>query len=103
MSKFLKFALLAIPVLSIGVYSSYQNHLSVISFEADGVVSYVAWDTKNHGMPLFEIKPEKGTVKKFHHQRIILHKDQIKIGDNFKKLAGSTNCLINNIQVPCIK
>ena len=103
MIKFLKFLLLAIPVLSFGVYLSIQERNSVLDFMAEGTVVTAKWNTKNHQMSLFEIKPLKGTIKTLHHSRVTLTPEQIKVGDHFSKQAGSTSCFINKVKVECIK
>jgi len=102
MPKFLKFLMLAIPVLSFGVFLSIQERNAVLDFMAEGTVVTAKWNTKNHQMSLFEIKPVKGTIKTLHHSRVTLTPEQIKVGDHFSKQAGSTNCFINEVKVVCI-
>jgi len=103
MPKFLKFILLAIPVLSFGVFLSFQERHSVLDFVAEGTVVTAKWNTKNHQMSLFEIKTVKGSIKTLHHSRVTLTPEQIKVGDHFSKQASSTNCFINEMKVECIK
>ena len=103
MTKFLKFLLIATPVIAIGIYSSIHDRYSVIDERFDGIVYHIDWKSKNHGMPLIEIKSRIGKVKKFHHFFISLTSDDIKVGDKFRKVSGSTNCFINDIEMECLE
>jgi hypothetical protein len=103
MSNFLKFLLLTIPVFAIGIFSSIKNDESIADLRLKGVVVYIDWESKNHGMPLIEIQSITGKVKKFHHYRINLSKSELKVGDDFEKLKGSRFCLINNKEIECIR
>jgi hypothetical protein len=103
MSNFFKFILLAIPVFAIGIYSSIKGDESIVDSQFKGVVFQIDWESKNHGMPLIQIRAITGKVKKFHHYRINLSRTDLKVGDNFEKLKGSRFCLINNIEVECIR
>jgi hypothetical protein len=95
--------MLAIPVFAIGIYSSIKSDESIVDLQFKGVVVYIDWESKNHGMPLIEIRAITGKVKKFHHYRINLSKSELKVGDDFEKLKGSRFCLINNKEVECIR
>ncbi|MEP0175775.1 MAG: hypothetical protein ABJD02_04275 [Paraglaciecola sp.] len=102
MSKLLKFVLLAIPVFAIGVYSSIKHDESIVDTHFKGVVIQIDWKSKNHGMPLIQVRATTGKVKKFHHYRINLSKSDLKVGDSFEKLKSSRFCLINNKEVECV-
>jgi len=103
MPKFVKFIALAIPVLGVGVFMSIRDHGSAERQGFSGHVSYIEWETRNHGMPLIEITRGNGTKVKFHHHRIILDSSQLKVGDLIAKVSGSKECEINKKLVPCIK
>lgn len=103
MSKFLRFLLLAVPVLSLGAYMAYIDSKTAISFGAEGTVVTAKWNTRNHQMSLFEIKPDKGSIKKLHHHKVTLQPEQIKVGDKFKKSPGSKSCFINEVEITCVR
>lgn len=93
---------MAIPILGFGVFESYLGHKEPESQSFDGWVSFVDWKSKNHGMPLIEIKRENGTVKRFHHSRIVLSSEQLNVGDRFIKESGSKYCDINGKAILCV-
>lgn len=103
MSKFIKFTVLAIPVLGIGVFMSIQDHDEAEQLAFSGRVSFIEWESRNHGMPLIEVSRSNGTKVKFSHYRIILDSTQLKLGDSITKASGSKVCEINKKAVPCIK
>ncbi len=102
MANKLKFIILFVCVAPIAGVFVYLNHMGASNFEAKGIVVDAQWNTSNHQMSLFLIKGEHST-KKLHHQNVILKRGQIKVGDTFKKVKGSKICLINNIEIVCIK
>jgi hypothetical protein len=102
MSKFSKFMILAIPVLSIGVYFGYRDHMKPVNFSAEGVVSKISWKTENHGMPLIEITDTKNDTKRFTSNRIMLMPNHIGIGDSFQKNSGAKFCQINEVKLQCV-
>jgi len=103
MFKLLKFLTLFIPVICIGIFLSLKDRDSVFEFHAEGTVITAKWNTSNHQMSLFEIRPDKGRVIKLHHSRVTLTPEQIKVGDYFKKEKGSTSCFINEVEIECVK
>ena len=103
MPNFFKFIALAIPVLCIGIYMSVRDHGAVERQAFSGRVSFIEWESRNHGMPLIEVSRSNGAKVKFHHHRIILDSSQLKVGDFIAKTSGSKVCEINKESVPCIK
>jgi hypothetical protein len=103
MSKFSKFLLLAIPVFSLGIYSSLKHDESIVDSQFKGVVVSIDWESSNHNLPLIQIRAITGKVKKFHHYRINLTENTLKVGDDFEKAKGSRFCLINNVEIECIR
>jgi hypothetical protein len=102
MKKAIIFIALAIPILGFGVAMSYLDHKKPLTQSFNGLVTYIEWRSKNHGMPLIEIKQENGTVKRFHTPRIILKDSQLKVGDRLVKESGSKYCQINSEKVLCL-
>ncbi|WP_293752497.1 hypothetical protein [uncultured Paraglaciecola sp.] len=102
MSKFSKFMILAIPVLSFGIYMGYRSHMKPVEFSAEGVVSKINWKTKNHEMPLIEINDNNCRTKKFTSNRIVLSPDKLRVGDLFKKISGTQFCHINEVKLQCV-
>lgn len=76
-----------------------------LEFEAEGKVVMAKWNTRNHNMHLFLIKQNNpaGTERKFESSSITLTPDQIKFGDQFKKMAGSKICTVNGENIQCLK
>lgn len=103
MPNFLKFILLAIPVLGIGVFMSIRDYGEVERMAFSGWVSFIEWESRNHGMPLIEISRSNGTKVKFSSTRIILNATDLKVGDSIAKVSGSNTCEINEKPVLCIK
>jgi hypothetical protein len=103
MSKFFKFIALVIPVLGFGVFMGMRDHDATERLAFSGQVSFIEWESSNHGMPLIEVVRNNGTKFKFHHYRIILNSTQLKVGDVITKVGGSKMCKINERSVPCIK
>lgn len=103
MPKLLKFISLVIPVLGIGVFMSIRDYVEAERQAFSGQVSFIEWESRNHGMPLIEISRSNGSKVKFHHERIILDSSQLKVGDLIAKVSGSKVCKINEGSVPCIK
>lgn len=83
-------------------YFMYSDYMAATNFDAEGKVTEAKWNTTNHQMSLFEIS-EKYVVKKFHHYRVTLTPEQIKVGDSFKKVKGSNMCSINSVPIECIR
>ena len=103
MNNFAKFILLAIPALSIGVYNSHLNYQEPVNKYLDAWVYSIDWESRNHGMPLIMLKRSNNTAQKFHHERIILTSNDIKVGDHLVKESGSKECTINGKLVLCLK
>lgn len=103
MPNFLKFIALAIPVFGIGIFMSYRDYGEAERMAFQGHVSYIDWQSSNHGMPLIEVSRSNGTKAKFSSTRIILDSTQLKVGDSLAKIGGSKSCTINEKSVPCIK
>ena len=103
MPNFVKFIALAIPVLGIGVFMSIRDHGEPERISFSGRVSFIEWESRNHGIPLIEISRSNGTKLKFSSSRITLDSTQLKVGDLIAKVSGSKVCEINEKSVPCIK
>lgn len=102
MNDFLKFLALAIPFLGFFTVVGIQNHDEPIKESFDGWVYHIVWKSRNHGMPLIEIKRKNGTIKKFHNSRIILNDSQLKVGDRFIKESDTKYCQVNRERVFCL-
>jgi hypothetical protein len=102
MSKKLKFLIIFLCVSLIAGIAMYLNFNEATNFEAEGIVVDAQWNTSNHDMSLFLIRG-KNSTKKLHSFRVVLQPEQIKIGDSFMKKSGSKTCLINGIEIKCIK
>lgn len=103
MPNFIKFITLAMPVLGIGIFMSYRDYGEAERIAFQGHVSFIEWQSSNHGMPLIEVSRTNGTKVKFSNTRIILNSSQLKVGDSLAKKGGSKSCTINEKSVPCIK
>lgn len=103
MPNFIKFIVLAIPFLSIGVFISVRDHGEPEHMAFEGLVSFIDWESRNHGMPLIEVTRKNGTKVKFSSTRIILNSSNLKVGDTLAKVSGSLSCTINGNLVQCIK
>ena len=90
-------------LVSIGGFNAYYDHKQPERQSFDGWVSHIEWESANHNMPLIEIKRENGVTRKFHHYRISLNSDQLKVGDTFIKEPGAVHCSINGESVLCVK
>jgi hypothetical protein len=102
MPEFRKFLIIAIPFLSLAALVSYCTRESALDFYAEGTVVTAKWNTKNHQMSLFEIKTHTGKVKRLLQTNVVLKREQIKVGDMFKKVKGSPTCLINQVETLCV-
>lgn len=91
-------------IAAVGFLVNVDNK-SALEFEAEGKVVFASWEGRNHGMPLFIIRQydPAGTERKLENSDVLLRPNQIKVGDHFKKLAGSKACSINELEVQCIK
>ena len=104
MRKFFLFVCVFVGiVLPIGIFSSYLDYRSAEDFAADGIVTYIEWRSRNHKIPLIEIKQANGILKRFHHSRIILSEHNLNVGDSFTKKSGSSMCTIRGELVKCIR
>jgi len=103
MNNFLKFIALSIPFLGFCAIVGILNHDEPMRESFDGWVYHIVWKSKNHGMPLIEIKRKNGTIKKFHNSRIILNDSQLKIGDRFIKESDTKYCQVNRERVLCLR
>ena len=102
MPSIVKFLLLAIPVLGVGMFFGYQDHLNPERFVVEGKVISINWQSRNHGMPVIEIKPKVGATKIFSSNRITLRPELLAIGDSFSKSKNSKFCNINGVGVQCV-
>ncbi|AQA17971.1 hypothetical protein BST95_06685 [Halioglobus japonicus] len=93
------------PFVAIVAFLANADRASPLDFQAEGKVWIMSWEGKNHGMPLLLIKEygESGTTKKLESHDLLLKPDQISEGDDFYKEKGSKNCIINKVEVQCIK
>ena len=90
-------------VTILGFFGMYNHYWEAFNFSAAGVVVEAKWNTANHNMSLFTIENNAGKRKKFHFSKVILKPEQIKVGDRFRKKAGSKNCFINELEVQCVR
>ena len=93
------------PFVAIVGFLANVDNKTPLEFAAFGRVTIATWEGKNHGMPLFVIRQNNnaGQLKKLESNDVLLTPSQIKVGDEFKKIAGSKNCIINNVELQCIK
>ena len=103
MPNFIKFIALAVPVLGVGVFMSIRDYGEPERMAFDGLVSFIEWESRNHGIPLIEVTRSNGSKVKFSNTRIILNSSNLKVGDSLGKASGSLSCTINGNLVPCIK
>lgn len=103
MKNGVKFILLAVPIFSIGVFNSYLDYKEPVEKSIDAWVYHIDWKSKNHEIPLILLKRDNNTEQKFHHTRIILTSDNLKVGDHLIKKSGSKTCTINDNSVVCLK
>ncbi len=101
--KFIAFFLMVVVVLGIGGLSSYFDYKEPESRSLDSWVSFIDWKSKNHGMPLILLTRQNGTKQKFHHYRIILTAEDLKVGDHLVKARDSKICEINGEPILCLK
>ncbi|UZE97303.1 hypothetical protein [Alkalimarinus alittae] len=73
MPNIIKFILLAIPVLSIGIFMSYRDFDEVERIAFDGRVSFIEWESRNHDIPLIEVSRNNGTKVKFSSRIVTGH------------------------------
>jgi hypothetical protein len=102
MPRSLKFILLAIPILGLGVLHSIWRYNNPVRFSAKGSVALIEWESRNHGEPRIEIKLKNGKLKRFSSSRIVLNASSIKLGDSFEKVTDSKKCLINKEELECV-
>ena len=81
----------------------YRDYGEAERIAFKGHVSFIEWQSSNHGMPLIEISRSNGTKVKFSNARISLNSNQLKVGDSLSKIGGSKSCTINEKSVPCLK
>ena len=100
-----KIFLFLIPFVAVVGFLANVDKKSPIEFEADGVVAIASWEGKNHGMPLFVIRQNNpaGTKRKLESHQVVLTSEQVKVGDSFLKQAGEKTCIINKVEVQCIR
>lgn len=101
--KFIAFFLMVAAVLGIGGLNSYFDYKEPESRSLDSWVTFIDWKSKNHGMPLILLTRKNGTKEKFHHTRIILAAEDLKIGDHLVKARNSKICEINGEPILCLK
>ncbi|WP_091991984.1 hypothetical protein [Pseudoalteromonas denitrificans] len=99
--KYKSSTMVIVGVLLAGVLM-FIDYLLPVYFSAEGVISKIYWKTSNHQMPMFVIK-NKDSIVNFQDNRVRLKPGQIKVGDSFKKISGSKMCIINGVEMLCIK
>jgi len=102
MPNFIKFLMLAIPVLGVGAFMGYNDYMKPVGFSAQGTVTAINWKSRNHGMPVIDIVGNNGVTMQFSSNRITLESSQLKVGDSFKKVSSSKLCQINKNIVQCV-
>ncbi len=85
--------------LPLAIFSIVMKNNEAKNFYADGFVVNVEWETRNHGAPLIEIQQINGEIKSINSTAVVLSEWQIKVGDSFRKDAGSLHCEINGRQI----
>lgn len=103
MKKVIIFVIMAIVVIVLGVTNSRYDYQGPVRQKLNGSVSFIDWQSKNHGMPLILLKSRSGIEQKFHHQRIALTKENLKVGDLLLKESNSKTCKINGMDIQCIQ
>jgi len=93
---------LFVLLVFIAISSNITDSSRLVNIEVEGKVFEIQWTTTNHNLPLFKIKQGNKIVEIQHH-RVLLTSKQIKVGDSFKKIAGSKTCFINAEEIPCIR
>lgn len=101
--KIIAFFLMAIAVFGIGGLSSYLDYIEPEKRSLNAWVAFIDWESKNHGMPLILLTRKNGTKQKFHHTRIILAAENLKVGDHLVKAKDSKICEINGEPILCLK
>ena len=91
-------------VLAVGFLANVDKR-TPLEFEVDGIVEIASWEGRNHGMPLLVIRQNNsaGTKKKLESHELVLTPEQVKVGDSFAKQAGSKTCVINKVDILCIR
>jgi len=102
MSKIVIFLMCFLLLSIIAIPEMYKAHKEPEVFSAQGIVSSINWKSRNHGMPIIEIRDKNGTTTKFSSNRITLIPEQLKVGDSFNKQSDSSSCEINDKLVRCV-
>lgn len=98
------FSLIAVLLVTlIAIFAIKSDATKLKRMSVEGHVWHIDWESKNHKLPLIEIKQKNGVVKKFSGTGVVLTSDTVEEGDHFRKLSGSKNCFINEIEVECLK
>lgn len=66
----------------------------------DGTVRSIEWKSPNHGLPLISLTTSTGVNWVQHYRLLLDHK--LKVGDHFRKAAGSHDCTINGVVQQCV-
>jgi hypothetical protein len=100
-----KLFLFLIPFVAVVGFLVNADKKTPLEFEANGIVALASWEGKNHGMPLFVIRQnnQADTKRKLESNDVSLTPEQIKVGDTFVKYAGSRACIINKVEIACVK
>lgn len=80
------------------------QEVSPLEFAAHGRITEINWEGPNHLQPFIEIKRyDNNRYVKLETFELSLSSEQVKVGDSFKKDAGSKVCEINDEWLQCIK
>ena len=95
--------LVFVVFLLFGIAVSVWSAIAPVRMAVEGIVWSVEWESRNHGIPLIEIKLKNGVVRQFTSHKISLSQGSIEKGDSFRKLSGSKNCFVTEIEVNCLR
>lgn len=104
MSKVLKFVILPVIFIAVTIYFIKRDINSALNLGFEGEVVSVIWKSRNHGLPLIEIRNySNNKIVVFSHYKIALQKGDLKIGDKISKVRGKKQCYVNDTLLNCIK
>jgi len=100
--KLLKFLIALLLLMPLVIVIGYMSHNEVIRKEYKGTISTIIWESDNHNM-IRIVLVDKGKTIVFESYRISLTPEHISRGDKFEKVKGTKNCIINELEVQCIR
>lgn len=104
MIRFLKLVMLPIVLLPVAIFFAKRDVDSALNLGFDGEVIAINWKSRNHGLPLIEVRDfSNSKVIVFSHYKITLREGDLNIGDKISKVKGEKQCHVNGIPLKCIK